>query len=154
MRKKCFLKIGKNKTHPNHFSQRKENKGAKHTYFLLWCQIPADFQIHSLTVSIQRITETMSEIPSPMDCSYTFKCGDLTIWTLKPSTCYTLELNFYTSEALDDAAECIIISVSQTAEYKCWKFFAFKFTELHHILGQKNPRNSPLNQKSCIIFFF
>lgn len=64
--------------------ERKKNKRAKHTYFLLRCQIPAGFQIHSLTVSIQRIIETMSEIPSSMDCSYTFKCGaNLTIRTLK-----------------------------------------------------------------------
>lgn len=106
------LKLAKNKSNPNHLSQRKKNKGAKHTYFLLRCQIPAGFQIHSLTVSIQRITETMSEIPSPMDCSYTFKCGaHLTIWTLK--SFYTLDLSFYTSEALDDAAKCVIISAPQ-----------------------------------------
>jgi len=60
--------------------ERKKNKRAKHTYFLLRCQIPAGFPIHSLTVSIQSIIETMSEIPSSMDCSSTFKCdANLTI---------------------------------------------------------------------------
>lgn len=49
---------------------------------------------------------------------------------------------------------CHYICSSETAEYKRWKFFALKFTELHHILGQNNPENSSQNQKPCIIFSF
>lgn len=59
---------------------------------------------------------------------------------------YTLDLNFYTSEALDDATECVIMCAPQRQQStNVESFLLFKFTELHHILGQKNPENSPQN---------